>query len=83
MRVRMPYHWTFYAPLALLHLSLAIRLAGDVVEQYEWTRMGGLLNALALAAFLVGTVTAVARGRREGAASKPGIAADTDDPGQR
>ena len=22
MRVRMPYHWTFYAPLALLHLSL-------------------------------------------------------------
>jgi hypothetical protein len=83
MRVRMPYHWTFYAPLGLLHLSLAIRLAGDVVEQYEWTRMGGLLNALALATFLVSTVTAVARGGRGGAASKPRITAGTDDPSQR
>jgi hypothetical protein len=65
MRVRMPYHWSFYAPLALLHLSLAIRLAGDAVEQYEWVRMGALLNAVALAAFIVGTVAAVIRGRRE------------------
>ena len=32
MRVRMPYHWTFYAPLALLHLSLAVRLAGDAIR---------------------------------------------------
>jgi hypothetical protein len=65
MRVRMPYHWTFYAPLALLHLSLAARLAGDAVENYEWTRMGALLNAVALAAFIVGTVAAVIRGRRD------------------
>ena len=79
MRVRMPYHWTFYAPLGLLHLSLAIRLAGDVVEQYAWTRMGGLLNALALAAFLVSTVTAIARGRREGAPLEFADTAATDD----
>jgi len=82
MRVRMPYHWTFYAPLGLLHVSLAIRLAGDAVEHYEWTRAGGLLNALALAAFLVGTVTAVARARRGGAAIESGNAAGTDDPGR-
>ena len=72
MRVRMPYHWTFYAPLVLLHVSLAIRLAGDAVEQYEWTRMGALLNAVALAAFIFSTVTAVARGRRRGMAIEPG-----------
>lgn len=65
MRVRMPYHRTFYAPLALLHLSLVVRLAGDAVPRYEWTRMGALLNAVALAAFIVGTVTAVIRGRRD------------------
>jgi hypothetical protein len=83
MRVRMPYHWTFYAPLGLLHLSLAIRLTGDVLEQYEWTRIGGLLNAVALAAFIVSTVTAIARGRHDRAASEPRVTADTDDPGQR
>ena len=65
MRVRMPYHWTFYAPLALLHLSLVARLAGDAVEQYEWTRLGALLNAVALATFIAGTVAAVIRGRRD------------------
>ena len=80
----MPYHWTFYAPLALLHLSLAVRLAGDAIRAfYEWTRAGGLLNALALAAFLVGTVTAVARGKRGGAGIEPGNTAGMDDPGRR
>jgi hypothetical protein len=83
MRVRMAYHWTFYAPLALLHLSLAIRCAGDAAEHYEWTRMGGLLNAVALAAFLVGTVTAVARGRHRDPAVEFADAAATDERGRR
>ena len=29
LRVAVPYHPTFYLPLALLHLSLVVRLAGD------------------------------------------------------
>jgi len=64
LRVAVPYHPTFYLPLALLHGSLALRLAGDAAGQLDWIRVGGLLNALALAAFIVGTVTAVVRGDR-------------------
>ena len=37
-----------------------LRVAG----QFDWVRAGGLLNALALAAFIVGTLSAVVRGRR-------------------
>lgn len=64
LRVAVPYHAAFYAPLALLHLSLLVRLAGDATANFAWTRAGGVGNALALAAFIVGTATAVIRGRR-------------------
>ena len=64
LRVAVPYHPTFYVPLALLHGSLVLRLAGDATGQFDWVRTGGLLNALALAAFIVGTLSAVVRGRR-------------------
>ena len=64
LRVAVPYHPTFYVPLVLLHGSLALRLAGDATGQFDWVRTGGLLNAIALAAFIVGTLSAVVRGRR-------------------
>jgi hypothetical protein len=64
LRVAVPYHPTFYLPLALLHGSLALRLAGDAAGQLDWIRVGGLLNALALAAFIVVTAMAVVRGNR-------------------
>ncbi|HEX7271473.1 MAG TPA: hypothetical protein VF420_04890 [Casimicrobiaceae bacterium] len=64
VRVAIPYHASFYAPLALLHVSLILRLAGDATGRFEWTKLGGMLNALALAAFIVSTVIAVVRGRR-------------------
>jgi hypothetical protein len=64
LRVAVLYHPTFYVPLALLHASLVVRLAGDASQQFELTRLGGLLNALALAAFIASTAGAVVRGRR-------------------
>lgn len=64
LRIGVPYHPTFYLPLVLLHVSLLTRLAGDAVGQIAWTRVGGLLNALALAGFIVGTASAALRGRR-------------------
>ena len=64
LRVAVPYHPTFYLPLAVLHLSLVVRLAGDATAQFEWIRVGGALNALALVAFIASTASAVARGRR-------------------
>jgi hypothetical protein len=64
LRVNVPYSPTFYGPLALLHVSLIARLAGDASGQLAWTRVGGLLNALALAAFIVSTASAAVRGKR-------------------
>ena len=63
LRVAVPYHPLSYAPLALLHLSLAVRLAGDAAGTFEWRSAGGLLNAVALAAFILNTVAAVIRGK--------------------
>ncbi|MEN9397673.1 MAG: hypothetical protein RLZ81_2203 [Pseudomonadota bacterium] len=62
LRVPVPYHTWFYGPLALLHGSLLVRLAGDVSGNFALTRLGGALNALALLAFILSTVTAVLMG---------------------
>jgi hypothetical protein len=64
LRVAVPYHASFYLPLALLHGSLLLRLGGDAAGWFEAVRAGGLLNALALLAFIASTVSAVLRGRR-------------------
>jgi hypothetical protein len=64
LRVAVPYHPTFYVPLALLHGSLLVRLAGDATGDFGWTRAGGLGNAVALATFIVSTASAVVRGRK-------------------
>jgi hypothetical protein len=69
LRVAVPYHPTFYAPLVLLNVSLLLRLAGDAGAPGPMLRWGGLLGALALLAFVAGTAGAVWRGRRRGAGS--------------
>ena len=68
LRVNVPYHPMFYGPLMLLHASLLVRIAGDAAALPAWTRTGGMLNALALAAFILGTVSIAVRGRRRRAA---------------
>lgn len=64
----------FYAHLGLLHLSLALRLTGDLLESVPLRQGGGVLNAVALGLFLLNTVTALvgnARRARMPAASNP------------
>jgi len=57
----LPYRRAFYAHLALLHLSVAIRLAGDLVESFGRARAwGGALSAAALAVFVINTVSSLA-----------------------
>ena len=70
LRVAVPYHAVFYLPLALLHLSLLVRMAGDATGRFGWTQAGGMLNAVALAAFIVTMVSAVVRGALGGNAAK-------------
>lgn len=57
----------FYLPLALLHASLLMRIAGDHADALAIRRWGGLLNEIALLVFLIILATAVRR-----AARKPG-----------
>jgi hypothetical protein len=64
LRVAVPYTPYFYLPLALLHLSLLLRLAGDWMLLPQWRAWGGALNGIALLAFVLGTITAVVRGLR-------------------
>lgn len=59
----MPFQELFYVHLALLHLSLALRVAGGLALWVPGLRWGGLLNVLSLLIFLANNVRAVRRGR--------------------
>jgi hypothetical protein len=62
LRLRMRFHARAYAPLALLHASVALRVAGDALASASMTRWGALLSAFALLAFVVNTAAAALRG---------------------
>lgn len=57
LRVSVPYRPIFYAHLVLLHVSLALRVVGDLALTPVVRRWGGLLNVVAILLFL--TVTLV------------------------
>ncbi len=61
-RLQMPYHPWFYLPLIVLHLSLALRLGGDLLATASWREMGGMANAIAIALFVISSVSAIVRG---------------------
>jgi hypothetical protein len=65
------FHPAFYLHLALLHLSLAARLAGDLTGSRDWRGLGALLNAVALLVFVANTAVGVWRGRRKGPVLTP------------
>lgn len=68
-RFAVPYHPTFYIPLAVLHLSLLMRLMGDFFDSGFLKLQGGAANSLAVLLFVISTVAAVIRGKR--ATSRP------------
>lgn len=67
MKVRIPYHPAFYAPLLLLQTSLLLRIAGDLLERPDWRNTGALGNAAALVLLVLTLLTRVANGRKESA----------------
>jgi hypothetical protein len=52
LRVRYPYHRILYAPLALLHASLAVRVIGGLAEDFALLRVGAWGNAVAIVLFV-------------------------------
>lgn len=62
----MHFSWLFYTHLILLHLSLLLRVLGDVVVWLPARQWGGLLNVIAILLFVANTVRAVHQSGREG-----------------
>ena len=52
---RVGFRRAFYAHLVLLHLTLALRIAGDLASWLPGRRWGGLVNVLALVLFFANT----------------------------
>lgn len=50
--ILLPFRRAFYLPLWLLHLSLALRIAGDIAAWAHVRRWGGLLNETAVLLFI-------------------------------
>jgi hypothetical protein len=57
--ILVPYRPYFYSHLALLHLSLGVRVVGDVTGSIAARQWGGMFNVIALLLFLLNTVLAV------------------------
>lgn len=66
----LPYHPAFYAHVGALHVSLGLRVTGDLLDSLgRWRVWGGMLNAAAVLLFLVNTGGAIARTRPKSPAS--------------
>ena len=73
--VAVPFRPAFYSHLALLHLSLVLRVVGDVAAWWPGRLWGGLLNVVAVLLFLGNMARAVVEGRGwQGPAARPGHA---------
>ena len=64
LKVKIPYHPFFYVPLALLHLSLALRVFGGLADNLALRQWGALANAATLAVFIAPLMASVIRGGR-------------------
>ncbi len=56
LELRIEFSRLSYVPLALLNISLAMRLTGDLLQNEHLRRCGALLNALSIVLFLLLTV---------------------------
>jgi len=60
-----PFRPIFYAHVALLHLSVALRLLGDALFIVPLRQWGGLMNVLAILFFLANTIRSILTQRRD------------------
>src|SRR6185312_8292982 len=75
LRVRLPFARGFYAHLALLHASLALRLlGGDLAGSTALWRVGGIAAEVAILLFLAATAVSVLRARQAGRRESTGHA---------
>src|SRR5574343_1094419 len=58
-RIKIPYHPALYLPLALLHLTLAVRIVGGLSDNFALRQYAALANGLVLLVFIATMVTLV------------------------
>jgi len=59
LNIQLRYHPTFYAHLAMLHLSLALRVGGDLSAWQQGRQWGAMLNAVVLLLFFLNSAWAL------------------------
>lgn len=59
--VTLTYRRFFYAPFLLLHVSLAVRIAGDVFTRASWRHDASMVNAIAILSFFFTMVLSMRR----------------------
>lgn len=69
LRLRMPYSVWLYLPLALLHATLALRVAGGLAGEAAWRAAGSAGNAIAVAVFIAAAGLICIKGRSRPAAT--------------
>jgi hypothetical protein len=70
-RIQIIFHPGMYLPLALLHGSLVLRIAGDLLGWAAGRKWGGLLNEVALLGFLGWVAVNLARQKLARTPAKP------------
>jgi hypothetical protein len=65
VNIKIPYHPTFYLPLTVLHVALAVRIAGDLLLHPVCRSIGGILNAIAIALFIITIISAIICNKRK------------------
>mgnify|MGYP001249901057 CR=1 FL=1 len=58
LRVALPYRAAFYLPLAVLHVSLAVRICGSLLQDHALRQAGAAGNAVAIALFILTMLSA-------------------------
>lgn len=70
--IALKYRPAFYVHVAVLHVSLVLRVVGDLADVLgRWRLYGGLLNAVALLLFVFNTVRAALKEATPGPKTRP------------
>ncbi|MCP5098842.1 MAG: hypothetical protein GY943_25100 [Chloroflexi bacterium] len=64
LQIPLVYRPAFYVHLTLLHITLLLRVIGDLTTWVDGRRWGGLLNAVVLLLFLANTAVSLNMGRK-------------------
>jgi hypothetical protein len=66
VKIKITYRPIFYLPLIVLHVALMVRIAGDLLLDPICRSIGGVLNAIAIALFVLSMISTIIFNKRKG-----------------